>query len=129
MRLLLDTHVFLWSASMPERLTPEVRSVLADGANDVRVSVASAWEIAIKQSAGKLDLRGPAESWFPVALRATGFDIIPVELAAALRVRSLPMHHRDPFDRLLIAQAFENGYTLVTRDPAFAAYGVPVLQA
>lgn len=128
MKLLLDTHVVLWSATEPSRLHVSARSAIEDGANDVFVSVVSAWEIAIKQSIGKLELPTPAERWLPDVLKKTGIDIADLNLAAALRVRGLPFHHRDPFDRLLIAQALEGGYTLVTRDD-FTAYRVPLLAA
>ena len=129
MKLLLDTHVLLWAASEPDQLTAAARDGLEDGTNDVFVSVVSAWEIAIKQSLGKLELAKPAEQWLPEVLRRTGFELAEVGLAAALRVRALPWHHRDPFDRLLVAQAAEDGYTVVTRDSALDAYGIPILKA
>jgi PIN domain nuclease of toxin-antitoxin system len=128
-KLLLDTHVLLWSATDPARLTSEVRAVLEDGTHDVLVSIVTAWEIAIKQSLGKLELARPAEVWFPDVLKRTGYEIAELGLPAALRVRGLPWHHKDPFDRLLIAQALDQGYTLVSRDSAFDAYGVPILRA
>jgi PIN domain nuclease of toxin-antitoxin system len=93
----------------------------------VLVSVVAAWEIAIKQSLGRLELPAPAEHWLPEVLRRTGFEVAELGLAAALRVRELPWHHRDPFDRLLIAHALEDGYTIATHDEAFQRYGVPVL--
>lgn len=129
MKLLLDTHVFLWCTAMPTRLAADVRGAIQDGANEVFVSAATAWEIAIKQSIGKLDLPRPAEQWVPDMIARSHFEIADVALGAALRVRSLPWHHRDPFDRLLIAQALEGGYTLVTHDPVFSAYGVAVMSA
>ncbi|MBI3185008.1 MAG: type II toxin-antitoxin system VapC family toxin [Myxococcales bacterium] len=129
MKLLLDTHVVLWSASEPQNLSSVALAALEDGANEVLVSVVSAWEIAIKQSLGKLDLPKPAERWLPEVLRRTGFEVAELGLSAALRVRGLPWHHRDPFDRLLIAHALEDGYTLVTRDGVLAEYGVPLLEA
>lgn len=129
MKLLLDTHVVLWAATSPNELSVEARDSIEDGTQDVLVSVVSAWEIAIKQSLGKLELPSPAEQWLPEVLRRTGFELAEVGLAAALKVRGLPWHHRDPFDRLLVAQALEDGYTLVTRDPHIGAYGVPVLRA
>ncbi|MFZ5468711.1 MAG: type II toxin-antitoxin system VapC family toxin [Myxococcota bacterium] len=129
MKLLLDTHALLWSASDPENLSADAREMLEDGTNEVLVSTVSAWEIAIKQSIGKLELPKPAEQWLPEVLRRTGFEVAELGLSAALRVRGLPWHHRDPFDRLLIAHALEDGYTLVTRDGVFADYGVPVLDA
>jgi len=128
-KLLLDTHVVLWAATDPDRLEAEARAALEDGSHDALVSIVTAWEIAIKQSLGKLDLPTPAEVWLPDVLRRTGFEIAELGLGAALRVRGLPWYHRDPFDRLLVAQALENGYTLVTRDDAFEAYGVAVVRA
>lgn len=128
MKLLLDTHVLLWAASEPGQLTSVARDALEDGTNDVFVSVVSAWEIAIKQSLGKLELSKPAEQWLPDVLRRTGFELAEVGLGAALRVRALPWHHRDPFDRLLVAQAAEDGYTIVTRDGSLEAYGISVLK-
>jgi PIN domain nuclease of toxin-antitoxin system len=127
-RLLLDTHVLLWSALEPERLTATARAALEDGENEVFVSAVSAWEIAIKQSLGKLELARPAEQWLPEVLRTSGFEPLDVTLASALRVRALPWHHRDPFDRLLIAQALEENLTLVTSDGVLDGYGVSLLR-
>ena len=123
MKLLLDTHVLLWAASEPEQLTAQARDALEDGSNDVLVSVVSAWEIAIKQSLGKLDLPRPAEQWLPEVLRRSGFELAEVGLAAALRVRALPWHHRDPFDRLLVAQSTLEALVFVTTDGQLAPYG------
>jgi len=129
MKLLLDTHVLIWSATDPDRISRGVRREIEDGTNDLLVSVVSAWEIAIKQSLGKLDLAKPAEEWFPEVLRRTAFELAQPGMAAALRVRALPWHHKDPFDRLLIAQAMEDGYTIVSRDRVFGVYNVPLLLA
>lgn len=129
MKLLLDTHVLLWAATRPDELEAEARNLIEDGTQDVLVSVVSAWEIAIKQSLGKLELPSAAERWLPEVLRRSGFEVAEVGLAAALKVRALPWHHRNPFDRLLVAQALEDGYTLVTRDEVLGAYGVPILKA
>ena len=118
-----------WAASDPAQLSDEARSVIEDGANDADVSVVSAWEISIKQSLGKLTLARPAEVWVPDAIRRMTLGIAPVDLRSALRVRALPWHHRDPFDRLLAAQALDAGYTLVTRDEIFVQYGVAVVRA
>ena len=126
---LADAHIVLWSAIEPQRLAASARAAIEDGANELSVSVVTAWEIAIKQSLGKLDLPEPAEQWLPEVLRRTGFAVAEIGLAAALRVRALPWHHRDPFDRLLIAHALEDGYTIITHDETFATYGVPVLRA
>ena len=127
MNLLLDTHVLLWAASDPGRLGTDCRHAIEGGTNDVYVSAVSAWEIAIKQSLGKLTLPRPAELWLPEVVRRTGFQPLPVELEDALRARALPWHHRDPFDRLLIAQALARGLTLVSRDDAFKQYALDVL--
>jgi len=127
-KLLLDTHVLLWSATDPARIGEAARGLLEDGSNEVLVSIVSAWEIAIKQSLGKLDLPLPAERWLPDVLRRTGFEVAELGLGAALRVRGLPWHHRDPFDRLLVAHALEEGYTLMTHDDAFVEYGVHLLR-
>lgn len=129
MKLLADTQVVLWSATDPQRLAASARAAIEDGANELSVSIVTAWEIAIKQSLGKLDLPAPAEQWLPEVLRRTGFEVAEIGLAAALRVRALPWHHRDPFDRLLIAHALEDGYTIITHDATLATYGVPILPA
>jgi PIN domain nuclease of toxin-antitoxin system len=128
-RILLDTHVLLWAATAPEQLGHEAREAIEDGRNEVVVSVVSAWEIAIKQSLDKLKLAAPAESWLPRVVTASGFGVAEVSLPAALAVRALPWHHRDPFDRLLIAQAIEEGYTLASRDPVFGRYAISLLPA
>jgi PIN domain nuclease of toxin-antitoxin system len=129
LKLLLDTHVLLWAATAPDRLSAEARDAIEAGENEAFVSAVTAWEVAIKQSLGKLDLARPAEAWLPEVMRRTGFEPAAIELGAALRVRALPWHHRDPFDRLLVAQVLEGGYTLVTRDDVFEIYGITVLRA
>lgn len=129
MKLLLDTHVVLWSATAPDRLSAAARACIEDGENDVYVSAVVAWEIAIKQAIGKLDLPQPAEAWLPRVIDKSGFESLDVSVEAALRVRALPWHHRDPFDRLLVAQALATGCTLITQDDALTAYGVPLIRA
>jgi PIN domain nuclease of toxin-antitoxin system len=128
-KLLLDTHVLLWAATSPDQLGAEARGAIEDGSIDVFVSSVTAWEIAIKQSLAKLELARPAELWLPEVIQRSGFQSVAVDQAAALRVRALPWHHRDPFDRLLIAQALEEGFTIVTRDALFSTYGVAMLAA
>ncbi|HVE97312.1 MAG TPA: type II toxin-antitoxin system VapC family toxin [Pseudonocardiaceae bacterium] len=125
MRLLLDSQVVLWSLDSPERLPTEVVTAITDPANSVDVSVASLWELAIKQSVGKLKVDGDLREH----LTLQSFSELPVLGEHALAVRDLPLHHRDPFDRLLIAQAMCEGLTVVTSDRAFAAYDVPILPA
>jgi PIN domain nuclease of toxin-antitoxin system len=124
-RLLLDTHALLWAVSDPEELTERARDVLRDGRNEVLVSAASVWEIAIKRALGKLtapDDLGPV-------LAAVSFSPLPISLEHASLAGSLPPHHRDPFDRMLIAQAQLESLTIVTRDVRFARYGVQLLVA
>ena len=129
MRLLLDTHALLWALSDPERLAEAAREALRDGGNEVLGSAASAWEIAIKAERGRLELPAPAERYVPYLVERYGFDVLPISLSHALRAGSLPPHHRDPFDRMLVAQARLESLTLVTRDQRFAAYGVELLAA
>lgn len=125
MRLLLDTHALLWAIIDPDRLSDQAREALRDGGNDVFASAVAVWEIEIKRALRKLaapdDLIG--------VLTATGFEPLPISLPHATRAGSLPPHHRDPFDRMLIAQAELEALTIVTRDARFAAYGVPLLEA
>ena len=94
--------------------------------NDVFASAVSAWEIAIKQSVGKLELPGPAQQWLPMACEATQIDWMDITPLDALRVSLLPWHHRDPFDRLLVAQT-QRGLTLVTHDKTLRRYEIPIL--
>jgi len=119
MRLLLDTHVFLWVVMASERLTPAVRTRLRR-AEAVYVSAASLWEIAIKSRLGKIN--GDAEA-LAAAIETSGFRELAVSACHAAAVAKLPLHHSDPFDRLLIAQAFTEPLHLLTADRALAAYG------
>lgn len=125
MTLLLDTHVLLWWLEDPNLLSKNARTAIRDGGNTVYVSAAVAWEIAIKKALGKLDAPDNLEK----VLEANRFLPLPVTIPHALAVLSLPRHHRDPFDRLLIAQALLEGFRLVSRDPAIAKYPVPHLVA
>jgi PIN domain nuclease of toxin-antitoxin system len=124
-RLLLDSQVVLWSLQRPERLPAEVVAAITNPVNSVDVSVVSLWELAIKQSIGKLTVDGDLREH----LTLQAFSELPVLGDHALAVRDLPVHHRDPFDRLLIAQGRCEGLTIVTSDRAFAAYDVPVMLA
>jgi PIN domain nuclease of toxin-antitoxin system len=127
MKLLLDTHVVLWASSEAERLSESARTAIADRSNRVFVSVVTGWEIAIKASLGKLTLPKPAQLWLPSEVEALGYETLALEMDAALGVGSLPFHHRDPFDRLLVAHAVSTGCTIVTHDDVFKKYGVSVL--
>lgn len=124
MRLLLDTHVFLWWVEDAPELSGKARKGLADPAHEVFLSLASCWEMAIKLSLGKLKVARPLERFIPEQLTANGFRQLNIELRHVVRVAHLPFHHRDPFDRLLVAQALEEGVTLVSADPVFKTYGV-----
>lgn len=125
MKLLLDTHTLLWWLSGDPTLADAATAAIADASNLVLVSVATAWEMAIKRSLGKLH--------FPDALATAlddeGFQVLPISLGHALRAGALPRHHDDPFDRMLIAQALLDDLTVVTRDEQFSRYGVTVLTA
>lgn len=126
-RFLLDTHVWLWLLSEPERIDDRVLTRLADRSNELFLSAASSWEIAIKFQLGKLALPAPPAVYVPDRMKTSGVTGLAVEHAHALRVASLPDHHRDPFDRLLVAQADIAGLPLVTADPQLAAYDVEVV--
>ena len=122
MKLLLDTHAVLWWQADDRRLPPAARRAIAV-ADIVWVSAASGWEVAIKSALGRLRVDEP----FAITVAADDFTELPVTLAHAARLQLLPSHHADPFDRMLVAQAMVEGATLVTRDSALGAYGVPVL--
>ena len=129
MRLLLDTHVWLWLQAEPERLSPRALDAVTDDGNDLILSAASSWEIAIKFALGKIGLPEPPATYVPSRMQRNGVEGLPVEHRHALAVSALPQHHRDPFDRLLVAQASEDDLTIVTADPAFAAYDVDRIDA
>ena len=125
MRLLLDTHVLLWALNESDRLDATTRAMLEDPDNDVFFSAASIWEIAIKARLGRADFTRKA-SEVAQAARDTGFVELPVVSAAAARVETLTLHHRDPFDRLLVAQAMAGPLQLFTADPLLKAYSALV---
>lgn len=127
MRALLDTHVFLWLQTEPARLG-DVLDTLADEQTDLVVSAASAWEIAIKCGLGRLVLPEPPARYVPARIRAIGAAPLSVDVVDALAVADLPPHHRDPFDRLLVAQARRYGLTLVTADEVILQYDVEHLR-
>lgn len=123
MRLLLDTHILLWWLTDDRRIPAESREIIRDGKNQVFVSAASAWEIAIKRSLGKL--RAPAD--LKAQIQTARFEVLNVTIDHALAVSDLPAHHSDPFDRILVAQALFEGLTVVTQDPKIHRYEVAVL--
>jgi PIN domain nuclease of toxin-antitoxin system len=126
-RLLLDTCTFLWVVGGAAALSPRAREAFADPANDVFLSAASAWEIAVKHRLGRLPLPASPEDFVPAQRAAHGIDQPPVEEEAALHIAKLPDLHRDPFDRMLVAQALVGGLQLVTPDELIRQYPVRVL--
>ena len=124
MKLLIDTHALIWFLEDDPKLSATARAVVEDAANERWVSMASGWEMAIKSQIGKLKLPLVFEGLFPGALESFGFSILPIQAGHRHRYHALPLHHRDPFDRLLVAQALVNGLAVVGDDAAFDEYGV-----
>lgn len=127
MKLLLDTHAMIWAFSEPERLPPKARAAIEDSRNDVWVSSAATWEIAIKHALGRMPLPTSPEVYLPARIAHYGFRELPISVAHTLAVAALPNHHRDPFDRMFVAQAQVEGLTLVSVDPEIAKYRVHLL--
>jgi PIN domain nuclease of toxin-antitoxin system len=125
-RLLLDTHVFLWLQTEPERLGDHL-AVVEDRSTTLLLSAASSWEIAIKFGLGRLPLPEPPERYVPARMRAIGAEALPIEHSHALAVAALPALHHDPFDRLLVAQAEATSAVVLTADPAVAQYPAETL--
>jgi PIN domain nuclease of toxin-antitoxin system len=123
--LAVDAHALLWALHDHGELSDEARRALADPGNDVVVSAATIWEIEVKRAAGRLE----APSDLLETIEATHIGVLPITGADAVAAARLPLHHRDPFDRMLIAQALEIGAVIVSRDRAFAAYGVDQMLA
>lgn len=128
MRVLLDTSTFLWWVSAgADRLGERARWAIEEPDNTVLFSVASGWEIAIKAELGRLSLPAVAERYLPDLLARSGFDALEIQLAHVLQAGGLPPHHRDPFDRLLVAQSQIEDVPIVTADPAIGRYDVEVI--
>ena len=128
-RFLLDTQVWLWMQTDPDRFNRRSRALIEDSGNELFLSSASAWEIAIKHGLGKLDLPAPPETYVPERMRRSGTTPLAVEHAHALRTAELPKHHRDPFDRLMVAQAQLLRLPIITADSIFGAYDVRLVDA
>lgn len=124
MRLLLDTHVFLWWVEGDRALPRRARAAISDPDNECFLSTASAWEMAIKSSLGKLRIALPVRRYVTDHLAANAFALLGIGLAHLGRLEGLPQHHGDPFDRVLISQALEEEMTVVTADPVFRKYGI-----
>lgn len=127
MKILIDTHVFLWSALDPAKLAKSTLSLLADEENEKFFSVASSWEIAIKYGKGLLMLPDHPRECVPGGLAAAGITSLPIRLQDVLAVADLPPYHKDPFDRLLIMQARNNQMHLLSSDPLFKKYDVNLI--
>jgi PIN domain nuclease of toxin-antitoxin system len=123
MRALLDTHTFLWAITGDKRLSRRAQEVFA-GPSDLLFSVASVWEILIKVQIGKLDLPVPTGRYILKKLAENKIETLPISLDHVLKIEALPMHHRDPFDRMVIAQSLTEDLPLVTADPHFEKYQV-----
>ena len=124
MNFLLDTHIFLWFVAGDPKLSQVARELVDDPDNQPFLSIASLWETAIKISLGKLNLGQPFETFIPQQMALNGIDLLAIELDHTTIVSKLPFHHRDPFDRLLVAQAMTAGIPLVSVDEAFDAYPI-----
>ncbi len=124
MRLLLDSHTLIWSADRPDRITSAAMTAMSDPANELLVSAATLWEIAIKFGLGKLPISLPYRQWMEKAMVDLGLVLLPITLDHAERLALLPWHHRDPFDRLLVAQAQVEGVPLVSADETLDPYGI-----
>ena len=124
-RLLLDTHVLLWSLAEPRKLSARARDALENAHNDVFVSAVSAWEITVKRAKGRMT----APDNLSAVIEERGFTHLPLTFHHAEQAASLPLHHRDPFDRFLVAQAQIEGLVLVTRDAQIPLYGIRTMDA
>ena len=127
MRLLLDTHVFLWYIAADPKLPAAFRTAIQDPANEVYLSVASVWEAVIKYQIGKLPLPDDPSEFLPEKRELHGIASLAIDEDAMPYLERLPLLHRDPFDRLLIAQVLQHGLTIATVDAAVAAYSIPLL--
>jgi PIN domain nuclease of toxin-antitoxin system len=127
MKILLDTHAFLWWDSSPEKLPPGVLELLTNAENSIFLSVASVWEVQIKTQLGKLSLSIPLDEMLESQRQVNSVEILPVHLRHVLALGHLPAHHKDPFDRMLIAQAKTEDMLISSADPAFAHYDVKVV--
>lgn len=124
MSLLLDTHSFIWFVEDHPSLSPAARALIEDATNDIFLSIASVWEMAIKASLGKLTLSQPFDLFIPNQLLLNNITLLDITVSHTLHVATLPFHHRDPFDRLLIAQSLVEQMPIISIDSAFDAYGV-----
>jgi PIN domain nuclease of toxin-antitoxin system len=123
-RLLLDTHAFLWWIADDARLSARATALIGDGSNEILVSAASAWEIVVKSRLGRVAVPTPVDRFFTAQLEANAFVPLPIQMRHALGLEALPDIHRDPFDRILVAQAVAEELTLVSRDRVLRGYPI-----
>ncbi len=126
MRLLLDTHAFIWWDADPAKLSAKAYDACMNDSNSLHLSLASVWEMQIKVQSGKLELRLPLDELIRINQTENGLVLETIDLPDILQLNMLPFHHRDPFDRMIIAQTMQRGFHVVTVDGAFGAYGVPL---
>ncbi len=124
MKFLLDTHAFLWWVTDHPKLSDPVRDIIGNPENEIYLSAASCWEIAIKAGLGRLDLSEDLHTFIPEQIRINQFQSVPIQISHSLQVHQLPRYHRDPFDRMLVAQAIVMKMPILTVDPMLARYGV-----
>jgi len=127
LNLVLDTSVLIWALTDSPRLGVGARALIRSGASVVYVSAASCWEIAIKVALGRLEIGGQPDRILPAAFEVSNYQVLAISMEHALRAGALPRHHRDPFDRMLIAQAQMEGLQIVTADRRFSEYKVPTI--
>jgi PIN domain nuclease of toxin-antitoxin system len=127
MSYLLDTHVFLWLAADPDKLSPAVRKTVERGSHELLLSAASGWEIALLWKLGRIELPEPPATFIPAAMQTLRITPLPIGFTTAIAAATLPLIHRDPFDRLLVAEAMRTSLTIITRDQTIPQYGIDVL--
>lgn len=124
---LLDTHTFLWLAADPEKLSSTVREIIEQGASELLLSAASAWEVALLWKLGRIELQDSPAVFIPAALQALTITPLPIGFEAAIAAATLPLIHRDPFDRILVAEAMKSGLTILSKDQTIPRYGATTL--
>lgn len=124
MKYLLDTHPFLWIITDDSKLSKKARDIYLDSENDIFLSMASIWELAIKSSLGKISLDKPLNEFVSEHVLGNNIEILEIKLPHVLRIEQLPFHHRDPFDRLIISQAIEDSLPILAGDKAFDSYKI-----
>jgi PIN domain nuclease of toxin-antitoxin system len=124
MKILLDTHIWLWWIAAPDKIDSDAHKILVDRRNELFLSAASSWEISIKYGLGRLKLSEPPDRFIPPRLQRDGITALPINLIHTVEVANLPLHHRDPFDRIIIAQSRIEKIPIMTADHAFHEYDV-----